>query len=44
MTTTGLGPTLPAIRLTDLTDCGGCAAKLARNALASTPPIIWAST
>ncbi len=34
MTTTGAGPTLPAIRLTDLTDCGGCAAKLGADVLA----------
>jgi selenide,water dikinase len=34
MTTTDPGPTLPAIRLTDLTDCGGCAAKLGADVLA----------
>jgi selenide, water dikinase len=34
VTTTGGGPTLPAIRLTDLTDCGGCAAKLGADVLA----------
>ncbi len=30
----GVGPGVPAIRLTDLTDCGGCAAKLGADVLA----------
>jgi selenide,water dikinase len=34
MSTAGTGPAIPAIRLTDLTDCGGCAAKLGADILA----------
>jgi selenide,water dikinase len=34
MSTAGAGPSVPAIRLTDLTECGGCAAKLGANVLA----------
>jgi selenide,water dikinase len=34
MIPTEAGPAHPAIRLTDLTDCGGCAAKLGADVLA----------
>ena len=34
MTAAGTGPAVPAIRLTELTECGGCAAKLGADVLA----------
>jgi selenide,water dikinase len=34
MTAAGFGSAVPAIRLTELTDCGGCAAKLGADVLA----------